>query len=310
MDIAHRLKEIEGDVGRLSSVQKILLGTDGSVTQLLESVTGHPVSVRTREQVIVKADTCAAERLNIAPGDAVNHRVVELFDTATGEVLVYAKSQTPVARLAPEFRDDLMKADIPIGRIIERHHIEARREILSARVSPAQDDMSGIFSICRNEPLLSRQYQIIHGGEPLIFIEEKFPYNRFLDERRVIIQTPSRIHLTLLDMFSGSGTTGSTVVAVGTGVCVVSGTAVVTTRVSTGFISACVGLVHPAMSAQDTSTIHAAAITANLMHHPFFFSLFLICAPGPGSADAVSRRFMTVCTRTGTILHSAREKNA
>ena len=205
MDIAHRLKEIEEYVGRLSPVQKILLGTDGSVTQLLESITGHPVSVRTREQEIVKADTLAAERLNIAQGDAVNHRIVELLDATTGDVLVYATSQTPVARLATEFRDDLMKADIPIGRIIERHHIEARREILTARVTSAKDDVSGIFSICKNEPLLIRQYQIIHGGEPLIFIEEQFPYNKFLDERRVIVGTPSRIHITLLDMNGGLG---------------------------------------------------------------------------------------------------------
>ncbi|MDD4483940.1 MAG: beta-ribofuranosylaminobenzene 5'-phosphate synthase [Methanoregula sp.] len=205
MDIAHRLKEIEDDVGRLSPVQKILLGTDGSVTQLLELVTGHPVAVRTREQAVVPADALAAERLRIAPGDDVNNRVVELLDSATGEVLVYATSQTPVARLDPEFRDDLMKADIPIGKIIESHHIEARREILSARVSPAQDDTSSIFSICKNEPLLSRQYQIIHSGEPLIFIEEQFPYNRFLEERRVIVRTPSRIHLTLLDMNGGLG---------------------------------------------------------------------------------------------------------
>ena len=34
MDIAHRLEEIEELVGRLSPVQKILLGIDGSVTQL------------------------------------------------------------------------------------------------------------------------------------------------------------------------------------------------------------------------------------------------------------------------------------
>ncbi|MDD1703456.1 MAG: chorismate pyruvate-lyase family protein [Methanoregula sp.] len=204
MDIAHRLKEIEDDVGRLSPVQKILLGTNGSVTQLLESYTGHPVSVRTREQEVVKADTLAAERLNIAPGDEVNHRIVELCDASTGEVLVYAKSQTPLSRLAPEFRDDLMKADIPIGRIIERHHIESRREILAARVTSAKD-AGGIFPVCRNEPLLMRQYQIIHSGEPLIFIEEQFPYNKFLDERRVIVQTPSRIHVTLLDMNGGLG---------------------------------------------------------------------------------------------------------
>jgi beta-ribofuranosylaminobenzene 5'-phosphate synthase len=203
MDIARCLEEIESQVGRLSPVQKILLGTDGSVTQLLESVTGHPVSVRTREQEIVKADPVAAERLDVAVGDAVNHRIVELFDTATGKVLVYAKSQTPVARLAPEFQNDLLRADIPIGKIIKNHHIEARREVLTARVTP--DDTGGIFSICKNEPLLSRQYRIIHSGEPLIFIEEQFPYSQFLDERRVIVRTPSRIHVTLLDMNGGLG---------------------------------------------------------------------------------------------------------
>ncbi len=203
MDIAYCFKEIEGQVGKLSPLQKILLGTDGSVTQLLESVTGHPISVRTRTQELVKADADAVEQLSIAPGDSVNHRIVELLDAATGEVLVYAKSLTPVARLAPAFRDDLMRADIPIGKIIERHHIEARREILTARVTP--DDTGGIFPICRNEPLLMRQYRIIHGGKPLIFIQEQFPYNQFLDERRVIVRTPSRIHVTLLDMNGGLG---------------------------------------------------------------------------------------------------------
>jgi beta-ribofuranosylaminobenzene 5'-phosphate synthase len=203
MDIARCLVEIEGKVGRLSVLQKILLGTDGSVTQLLESVTGHPVEVRTREQEIVQADGIAAERLGVAPGDEVNHRIVELLDATTGEVLVYAKSQTPVARLAPEFREDLMRADIPIGKIIERHHIEARREILTAQVTP--DDTGGIFPVCKNEPLLMRQYRIIHGGKPLIFIQEQFPYNQFLDERRVVVRTPSRIHVTLLDMNGGLG---------------------------------------------------------------------------------------------------------
>ena len=201
--IAHCLDEIESRVGRLSALQKILLGTDGSVTQLLESATGHPVTVRTREQVIVQADTEAAERLGVVPGDAVNHRVVELCDATTGEVLVFAKSQTPIARLAPEFKDDLMRADIPIGRIIERHHIEARREILTAQITP--DDTGGAFPICKNEPLLMRQYRIIHGGKPLIFIQEQFPYNQFLDEHRVIVEAPSRIHITLIDMNGGSG---------------------------------------------------------------------------------------------------------
>ncbi|OPX64137.1 MULTISPECIES: beta-ribofuranosylaminobenzene 5'-phosphate synthase [unclassified Methanoregula] len=205
MDIARAIAEMEMQVGRISPVQKFLLGTDGSVTQILESITGKKVIIRTLVQNVIPADTEAAGILNVSVGDPVNYRVVEIRTEENNEVLIYAISHTPVNRLSPEFRDDLMKADIPIGRIISRHHIEARREILSARVTPASEEMGRIFGICKNEPLLSRQYQIIHAEKPLMFIEEQFPYNRFLDSRRVIVRTPSRIHVTLIDLHGGSG---------------------------------------------------------------------------------------------------------
>ena len=205
MEIAQAIREMEARVGRISPVQKFLLGTDGSVTQILESITGEKVVIRTLVQEIVPADRTAADNLSIDEGDPVNFRIVEIRTEESGEVLIYAISHTPVGRLSPEFRDDLMKADIPIGRIIRQHNIEARREILTARVLTATEEAGRRFSICKNEPLLSRQYQIIHGGKPLIFIEEQFPYNRFLDSRRVVVNTPSRVHISLIDMHGGSG---------------------------------------------------------------------------------------------------------
>lgn len=205
MDIVQAIRDIEAQAGRISPVQKFLLGTDGSVTQLLESITGKKVIIRTLVQKIMPADPAAAENLNISEGDPVNYRVVEIGTGKGGEVLIYAISHTPVNRLSPEFRDDLLKADIPIGRIIKQHHIEARREILNARVSPATEDAERVFGICKCEPVLSRQYRIIHDKKPLIFIEEQFPYNRFLDTRRVIVRTPSRVHVTLIDLHGGSG---------------------------------------------------------------------------------------------------------
>jgi len=205
MDIARAIAELEAQVGRISPVQKFLLGTDGSVTQILESITGKKVVIRTLVQKVISADRVVADNLSIAEGDPVNFRIVEIRTEKSGEVLIYAISHTPVNRLSPAFKDDLMKADIPIGRIIKQHHIEARREILNARVLPATDEMGRVFAICKNEPVLSRQYQIIHAGKPLIFIEEQFPYNRFLDTHRVIIRTPSRVHVTLIDMHGGSG---------------------------------------------------------------------------------------------------------
>jgi beta-ribofuranosylaminobenzene 5'-phosphate synthase len=205
MNIPEKMKEIEREVGKLSPVHKILLGTDGSVTQMLEIITGHPVTVVTRSQEVVHADKTTADLLSIEEGDRINHRVVELRDAERNEVLVYAVSDTPISRLSPTFKQDLMKADVPIGKIMQNHRIEARREILDARVLAADPDLSAVFGIYRGEPLLNRRYQIIHREQPLIAIEETFPYHLFEDERRVIVTAPSRIHLGLIDMNGESG---------------------------------------------------------------------------------------------------------
>ena len=186
-------------------MQKVLIGTDGSVTNLLEMATGHPVTITTRIQEIVAANTEMAAALDIEPGDEVNHRIVELKDSVTGKVLIYAVSRTPLRRLAPEFRQDLMRADIPIGRILGRHRIESRREITDARVIRAGADLARTFNIHRCESMLSRKYRIIHHSEPLIAIEEIFPCTSFADDIRVMIDAPSRIHITLLDMNGTSG---------------------------------------------------------------------------------------------------------
>ncbi|KLK89310.1 beta-ribofuranosylaminobenzene 5'-phosphate synthase [Methanoculleus sediminis] len=203
--IVEKIREIEQGVGRLSPLQKVLIGTDGSVTGLLEMATGHPVTITTLVQDVVGADTEAAAALDIEQGDEVNYRVVELKDGVTGEVLIYAVSCTPLRRLAPEFRQDLMQADIPIGRILRRHRIESRREITDARVVRAGANLARTFNVHRCEPMLSRKYRIIHHEEPLIAIEEIFPCTAFTDEIRVLVDAPSRIHITLLDMNGASG---------------------------------------------------------------------------------------------------------
>ena len=109
MNIPLRLSQIEDDIGHLSPVQKILLGTDGSVTQLLEAVIGKPIAIKTRLQEIIPVDPDTAKKLGITAGMPVNHRVVEIKNNDTGEVLIHAVSYTPVERLPDEFRNDLPK---------------------------------------------------------------------------------------------------------------------------------------------------------------------------------------------------------
>ncbi|MFZ3058575.1 MAG: chorismate pyruvate-lyase family protein [Candidatus Methanoperedens sp.] len=144
---------------------RICAGTDGSVTQLLEVLTGKTVVVKTLEQGIIKATPDIAKLLDIEVGDEVNSRLVTL--DAGGTIYVLAKSLAPVKRMPQPVRDDLMRADIPIGRILREHKLETRRDILKMEI--VRQDFFG------NVPVLSREYRIIYENKVLMWINECFP---------------------------------------------------------------------------------------------------------------------------------------
>jgi beta-ribofuranosylaminobenzene 5'-phosphate synthase len=163
---------------KLSKAQQLLLRTDGSVTTLLEVLTGKPVVVTTLLQQVVKADTDQAVDLDIAEGDNINYRVVVLKNEDDDRPLIYAESYTPIGRLQKDFRHDLMKADIPIGRIMTQRKIESRREIRSVEET-LNEELSDLFGVPHNIPMLSRTYNIINHGMVLIRITETFPSTNF-----------------------------------------------------------------------------------------------------------------------------------
>ena len=162
----------------LSNAQRLLLMTDGSVTTLLEVLTGKPVVVKTLLQQVVRADTERAAALDVEEGDNINYRVVVLKNDDNDRPLIYAESYTPIARVQKEFRHDLMKADIPIGRILTKRRIESRREIRRVGTT-SNDELSELFGVPHNVPLLSRTYDIISNGMVLIQITETFPCTSF-----------------------------------------------------------------------------------------------------------------------------------
>jgi beta-ribofuranosylaminobenzene 5'-phosphate synthase len=205
MPSADWLGSIERIIGNLSPLQKVLLGTDGSVTRLLELATGAPVEIRTIRQEVIPADRSCAERLDCREGEPVNHRVVDLLNSCTGDLLIHAVSDTPLSRLSPGIRDDLMRADIPIGRILREHRIESRREITGVCVQFPETDPGTHTAGSPPGPQLSRQYRIIHQHLPLIHIEESFSCHSFREQQRVVVEAPARLHLGLIDMNGALG---------------------------------------------------------------------------------------------------------
>jgi len=148
---------------RMSLFEKILAVTNGSVTQLLEVYLGGEVKLRTLSQDVEMAGVDLAGKLAVKPDDMVNSREVEICDQK-GKVLVKARSYSPLERLDEEFKEDLMKADEPIGRLFIKHRIEARRELVDV-------DIEG--------DMLKRTYNIIRNDEVLMRIEEEFELGTF-----------------------------------------------------------------------------------------------------------------------------------
>lgn len=145
---------------------RICAGTDGSVTYLLEVMTKQQVDVVTRIQEVGEATEAEAELLGIEQGDPVNHREVMLM--VSGEPYVLARSLAPINLMPQGMKADLIRADIPIGRILRKYKLETRRDILNIGMKKGK----GVFS---NVPVLSRDYYIIHGGQVLMWINEQFP---------------------------------------------------------------------------------------------------------------------------------------
>lgn len=167
----HGLEEVEKEVA-LSPIQKILLTTDGSITRIFEALTGEEVTVDTEKQEVIPASDEIANVLKIEPGEEVNFRVVNLKDSKG--VLVHATSYAPLKRIDEEFKDKIMKADIPIGKIMSELKIEARREITSCSVVKADQRLAEMFDVDEDSDLLQRNYNIIHKGVVLLNITEIF----------------------------------------------------------------------------------------------------------------------------------------
>lgn len=156
------LRELEKKA-KLSLFEKILAVTNGSITQLLEVYLGEPVKLKTIRQEMRAADEETAKKLDVGAGEDVNFREVEITD-GKGNVLVFAKSIMPIRRLDEKFKEDLTKADVPIGKLLIGHKIEARRELLNVGL---------------NGKKLRRTYNLIHKNKILMQIEEEFEIGRF-----------------------------------------------------------------------------------------------------------------------------------
>ena len=172
-----KINDLEQEYGKtFSNTQKILLTTDGSITAILDVLYGK-ITLTTLDQHFENADPEHAKLVNVEEGTEINFR--EVIMHRDKKPLIYAISHIPLARCSKEVCADLIRADIPIGRILKNYHIESRREIRNIFIERPNDTLKDLFKT--DEDMLARDYVIINNDEVLMWIKEVFPVSYFTE---------------------------------------------------------------------------------------------------------------------------------
>ena len=164
----------------LSLFQKVLLVTDGTVTQLVELYTGESISVKKIENHIVANYVAPPEVqriLQTADNNALLKRIILLCGSKS---YIYAESYFVMERLPQDMRMKLETTNIPIGLLWREAKLETHREIIEYR-RERNASVAAHFGIDKDAELLSRTYMLYTSGKPMGVITEKFPAGYFVD---------------------------------------------------------------------------------------------------------------------------------
>lgn len=161
----------------LTRFQRILVGTDGTVTHILEAYADEPIQVVKLFQAFdVSIDGDAA--LLLSEGERVLRRRVILRGKRSKRNLLYAEVVVVLGRIDGALLDGLVTTDKPIGILLREGRSETFREILGVDREPA-GACAAHFGIDPDAELIGRTYRIVARQQPVILVTEKFPSQFF-----------------------------------------------------------------------------------------------------------------------------------
>lgn len=157
--------------------QRMLVGTDGSVTHILEAYADEPMEVVKLFQAFDTPND-GDTHLLLSGDDKVLRRRVVIRGSRSRKNLLYAETVVVLGRAEPAFLDGLARTDKPIGVLLAEGRTETFREILEVDREPA-GPLGAHFDLDATAELISRTYRIVAGRQPIILITEKFPADAF-----------------------------------------------------------------------------------------------------------------------------------
>jgi chorismate-pyruvate lyase len=166
------------DVSRLSMFQRVLLTTDGTVTNMLEVYAGEEIQVIKLSQEVRSSNQPLASLDMVGPYSVLDRKIL-LRGKSSQRNLLYAESTIALDRLKRTVRNGLLKGEAPIGRLLLNCQAETFRKIMSLSKEPV-GALARYFHVCPSLGMISRTYQIVMGRQPVMQVTEKFPETHFL----------------------------------------------------------------------------------------------------------------------------------
>ncbi|MEG4288201.1 chorismate pyruvate-lyase family protein [Microcoleus sp. C2C3] len=163
---------------KISSFQRILLTTDGTLTEILEAYLLEKIQLVKISEKLVKI-TKSIPALELDIDTQVIERKILLQGKISLNNFIYAESIIVPERLDTKLKDRLIKSQEAMGRIWLEHKLETFKEIIDSAIETAED-LSEFFNIAREDKMLSRTYRVFSNKKPIIMITEKFPESYFL----------------------------------------------------------------------------------------------------------------------------------
>jgi chorismate-pyruvate lyase len=161
------------EIDDLDLLQRILVSTDGTVTDVLAVAFLEPIDL-VRMSVTVEPAAAPIDALEVAAGETVMRREIVLRGRESGRSYACARVLIAADRLLPDFRDALLEGRVPLGQLWQSHRVETWKERPRVRGRQA-GDLSGFLGVGTTEELIERTYRTYNGGRPVFLVTEFFP---------------------------------------------------------------------------------------------------------------------------------------
>jgi chorismate-pyruvate lyase len=157
----------------LDLLQRILVTTDGTVTETLAAVFLEPI------ELVKLAVTIAPSRepfpaLEVKPGSSLMQRKVVLRGSRSGTPYAYAEVAIAADRLPPGLREDLLEGGVPLGQLWISHRLETFKERPRVR-QRAAGALARHLGTHAEDTLIERSYRTFISGHPVFLVTEFFP---------------------------------------------------------------------------------------------------------------------------------------